>query len=415
MSKDDDKNNITQNEIVGEQSAVIQENSRAINVKSAAIGLVGGVAGALIALGISSSYQGNKQNDVLAKIERQAAYIDELKTDREREFSRVFKSIADLNDKSNLHEIGLDSLENTIHQSQEQQATQLQNITEATINLTEEIDVLKNQIATIEASTLEHAGVTHQAATGAEIVALTQQITALEEKIALLPSLQQQLEVEIKARAALEANLNQQLKNISDMIERQEQTFQELQNIVSLMTAAPPPASDQSMAMLIAANSLKTAIDRGGSYSNELQIFTPLAPADLKLDVLEKYAASGLPNIATLSANFAKLADEIADTEKTLPEGAGLTDQILHQGSQLYSSRPIGDIEGTGAAAIAARMEVAIANGDFDRAMSEAQALPQEARTIAADFLDILQARQTVDALLSRLIATALQEKETTQ
>jgi len=414
----EEENSKTQANIV-EKKDITNPSTNDSWYKNGGIGLAGGVVGALIVMVLSTLFQDEKQDDLALKIEAQAERIEELKIDREKEFSKILTTISDLNIAHQGYETVLESLNEDVHRStvtQESQATQLQNITEVTISLGGEIENLKDRLAMFETLPSRNDALEHQEIWGAELAILKTRLEALEQEGATISELTQQLE-------QMRSNYNQQLEqlqanyetistHISDALIKQNQEIKNIQSMIDSLSSVPPPTSDQGMAMLIAANSLKAAVERGGSYRNELQVFSPLAPANVSLDVLEKYATSGLPNIAELSQRFAKLADEIAATENTLPEDAGITDQLLHQGSRLYSSRPVGNVEGSDAAAIAARMEVAINNGDFFRALNEAQNLPEDAKTLAADFIELLQAREAVDALLSRLIATTLQEEK---
>jgi len=414
----DEENN--HNEV---QPKDVQEQANNSWLKIAGIGLVGGVVGALAVSVLVPSFQ---QDKILPQITAQAERTEELKADREREFSRVFNAIAELNlqldEHNRQYELSLKNVNEALAQlrsdTQEQAIAPFENLSQATIDLGEKLAELQNNLAQLQAQVQAQANTTPASPTNqdnlvADITSLKTHVEALQQQqndgdkntLSQINGLSSQIN-------DLSFSLEGLQNNMSQQFEARDLAIKDLQRDVATLSSAPPPASDQSMAMLIAANSLKSAVDRGGSFDAELQIFTHLAPSNLDLDLLEHYAASGLPNIAELSRNFASLADAIAASDNSLPENAGLADQLLHQGSQLYSSRPVGEVEGTGAAAVAARMEVAIQAGDFSRALSEASALPPEAKALAADFIDILTARQTIDKLLSQIIANALQEQD---
>jgi len=385
--------------------------------KSGGIGLIGGVIGALIITALAPfSQQNTVMEQISAQIERQAERIDEAKSDREKEFSRVFEAISELNEKSRTHEATIETLKNQVSQTtrmQGNQATKLQDLTQTTAGLSKEMEGLKDLLAEFEARPQPSALATDQADERREVAALKAQISSLEEKVETISQLTQRWEEEEQQWEEEDTNAREAAKEaaekLTDMILKQKKEIEDLQiRVHALMYESR--VSNVSLVKLIAAQSLKRAVDRGGSYREEWEIFSPYAPLWLPLDALKKYADSGLPNNVELSRRFARLADEIAAVENTLPEGAGLTDQLLHQGSRLYSARPVGDVEGDGAAAIAARMEVALAEGDFTRFWDEYRTLPQEAKTLMADFMDIFHARKDADRLLSRFIADALQE-----
>jgi len=437
MAQEEKSNNETAIETVGRH-----EKQGGAPWVGAGLGLVGGVVGALAITFASPFFQTESQDNIAPQIEAQATQIQALSarleqmgeetsilnTDWEKAATRILDTLATLDNQIRQVEDAAKNADKTASLATEigqAQETQLQDLTEATVSLTEEMDGLKNRLEQIEAQTVSSLNQLEQGQLGQEQVeqgqldwdgqinTLKTQIEALERQIGTLPQIMQKLEAQGETFSTLIDGQNVSIESIvADMtasFEQQKQAIETLTRHVAEIKLAPP-ASDHSLAMLVAAQSLKTAIDRGGSYKGELQIFAPLAPATFSVELLEKYADSGLPNIAELTSRFTKLADEIAALDESLPEDASLTDQLLQQGSRLYSSRPVGEVEGNDSAAIAARMEVAIGQGDLTRALNEARNLSPEAKALGSDFLEMLLARENVDALLQRLIADLLQE-----
>jgi len=427
MAQEEKSNNETAIETVGRH-----EKQGGAPWVGAGLGLVGGVVGALAITFASPFFQTESQDNIAPQIEAQATQIQALSarleqmgeetsilnTDWEKAATRILDTLATLDNQIRQVEDAAKNADKTASLATEigqAQETQLQDLTEATVSLTEEMDGLKNRLEQIEAQTVSSLNQLEQGQLDwdGQINTLKTQIEALERQIGTLPQIMQKLEAQGETFSTLIDGQNVSIESIvADMtasFEQQKQAIETLTRHVAEIKLAPP-ASDHSLAMLVAAQSLKTAIDRGGSYKGELQIFAPLAPATFSVELLEKYADSGLPNIAELTSRFTKLADEIAALDESLPEDASLTDQLLQQGSRLYSSRPVGEVEGNDSAAIAARMEVAIGQGDLTRALNEARNLSPEAKALGSDFLETLLARENVDALLQRLIADLLQE-----
>lgn len=168
------------------------------------------------------------------------------------------------------------------------------------------------------------------------------------------------------------------------------------------------PIQGKEIAAITAANSLRNAIDRGGSYANELAILENLSPDVKSLDDLKQYADKGIPNQAELSDEFASVADRIARTENRPADDAGFGEKLWASAKGLVSSRPIGNVEGDNAGAIAARMEEAIKKGDNDRALSEWQNLPQSAKDVSSDFVAKLKIRCDADAVLSDILGNLM-------
>ncbi|TGR36148.1 phage tail protein, partial [bacterium M00.F.Ca.ET.199.01.1.1] len=69
--------------------------------------------------------------------------------------------------------------------------------------------------------------------------------------------------------------------------------------------------------------------------------------------------------------------------------------------------RPVGAVEGKGAPETVARMEVAVNKGDYAKALSEYDTLPDAVKAAGADFAGKLKARLEVEKQLEALIAGA--------
>ncbi|KEC56003.1 COG4223 family protein [Bartonella koehlerae] len=162
-------------------------------------------------------------------------------------------------------------------------------------------------------------------------------------------------------------------------------------------------------ALFVAINSLKNAVERGGSYVNELKILQQLSPSIEGLDLLQKTASIGFPSSAQLAADFANVADAIVATQKIVASDAGFFERILAWIKALIILRPIGNVEGMTLEAIAARMEVAIQTGDYERALSEWQTLPQNAKDVSVNFVHQLERYVAVHNLLQKLLLSAQQ------
>ncbi|MBB4075824.1 hypothetical protein GGR08_000105 [Bartonella fuyuanensis] len=162
-------------------------------------------------------------------------------------------------------------------------------------------------------------------------------------------------------------------------------------------------------ALFTAISSLKNAIERGGSYNNELKLLRQLSPSIGGLDLLQKTATVGLPSAVQLSIDFSHVADAIVGTQNIVASDAGFFDRILAWIKGLIVSRPIGNVEGTTLGAIAARMEVAIQTGDYDKALSEWQSLPQNAKDVSMDFVQKLERHITIQQVLQQLLLSVQQ------
>ncbi|WP_455476180.1 COG4223 family protein [Bartonella sp. B17] len=163
-------------------------------------------------------------------------------------------------------------------------------------------------------------------------------------------------------------------------------------------------------ALFIAINSLKNAVERGGSYINELKTVQQLSPSIEGFDLLQKTATVGLPNSAQLSADFARVADAIVGTQNIVAPDVSFFERIWAWIKGLIVLRPVGNVEGMTIGAIAARMEVAIQKGDYEKALSEWQTLPQSAKDVSEGFVHQLEKHIAVHNFLQQLLVVTQQE-----
>lgn len=224
---------------------------------------------------------------------------------------------------------------------------------------------------------------------------LTQRLSALEAKLKTTSTQAEQ------ANAALSGD-NDAVQALKDQL-------------AALQTKIDNRANQPDMAAIIAVNALKSAIDRGGSYANELQTYLALQPQGTDAVAhLEALAQTGVPTLSQLNTQFSTLADQMVAAENKPAADAGIWDQLVGSAKGLVRSRPVGDVSGTDAGSVAARIEFALQNGDTERALAEWAQLPDAAKLVGQNFYNALLARRDADALLAKLIAQTAQPAATT-
>ncbi|RCS22426.1 hypothetical protein DUT91_18685 [Phyllobacterium salinisoli] len=218
---------------------------------------------------------------------------------------------------------------------------------------------------------------------------LTNRVAMLEEKLA---SAQTQA-----AQAATTAS--QDSGSIAEVQSR----------LTALESRVAEDARQPAIAAAIAATALKSAIDRGGSFNAELDAYASVAPQSAAdIEALREFAGKGVPTMADLNTRFDDVANRIVATERDTDPNAGFVDQLMASAKSLVKVRPVGEVSGQGVGPITARIEAALRTGDLDRAIAEWETLPQDAKTVSADFVAEMKARRDTDALVSRTLAAAL-------
>lgn len=229
----------------------------------------------------------------------------------------------------------------------------------------------------------------------ADVSALTERLTSLERQLSDAKNQADHAAAGVSGNSGTISSLEQKLVSLEDKVSE---------------TARQPDAS-----ALIAANALKTAIDRGGSFKAELDTYSSVAPQDTSVQELASFAERGVPTTADLNAWFGPVANKIIATENKLPADAGIWDQLVASAKGLVSVRPVaGNVSGTGAGPTTARMEAALQAGDLERAVSEWEQLSADAKAVSSEFAGQMKARHDADALIQRVVTESLKPKTAT-
>ena len=160
-------------------------------------------------------------------------------------------------------------------------------------------------------------------------------------------------------------------------------------------------------ALLLVVGQLREAVNRGDPYEVELRAARRVAPADdaATLDVLAAGAATGVARGNALIAAFPAVAKDILRAAIAPPDG-DFWQRTLNKASSLVSLRRI-DGQGDGTAAVVARAEARVKEGDLAKGLQELAALQGDPAQIAAAWMTSAAARVATDRALSELAATA--------
>ncbi len=237
-------------------------------------------------------------------------------------------------------------------------------------------------IAAQIASTNDAIAQIKAAPAGDDAAALEQKISALESQIAVLP-------------AGGTAGDGAAFKALSDK--------------VAALEAAPQSANGAgAVALAIAASGLKAAIDRGGSFMNELETYATVAPASADIEALRTLAAKGVPSKADLVSGFSDAANAMLSASRVSDPNLGFFAQLTESAKNLVKARPVGDIAGDTPEALVARMEIDLGRGDLDGVLAESAKLPDASKKAGAEYLSAVTARRDTDGLVTKALAAAI-------
>lgn len=180
------------------------------------------------------------------------------------------------------------------------------------------------------------------------------------------------------------------------------------EDLAALSRRMDTESANPEVAIAIAAVALRSAVDSGEPFTLQLETYASVAPGSPELEALRELAATGVPSRAKIAAAAGEAANAIVRAAHRLPPDAGFLERMLASLRSLVKVRPVGMVEGDTPAAIAARMEVAIQENDFETAVREFESLPPQAQEAGADFIAQVRARLEADRLIDRALASVL-------
>lgn len=292
-----------------------------------------------------------------------------------------------------------------------------------------EIAALKSEVAALKSSPVSDVS-TQLAATldqvKADVAALKAapvtagpgegQVKALSDKIAELETALAALRNESGTAAVDLGPLNSKLTALDTQMQSAQQGAAALEGRLStveqqasqLAGKVDAQASQPKIALAIAASALKAALDRGAPFTAELDTFAAVRPDAPQIAILRPFAEKGIPTRVDITTGVDDAANAMVSAATPVDPDQGILQRLLTSAESLVKVRPIGAVEGKGAPETVARMEVAVKQGDYARALSEFDTLPETAKTAGADFAAKLRARQEAEAAVNELVSGAM-------
>lgn len=262
-------------------------------------------------------------------------------------------------------------------------------------------------------ATLDHRiaaleGAAGQAAEGnkASLAALAKRLDALEQAAKNPPAPPDDPRV-----AALSGKLDDINAQIAKL-QAASAAESDLQPLVARAEAAAQTAKDAAAkresaeALLVVTGQLHDAVERGGSYANELAAARKVAPPEA-LDALTALAASadsGVTPLQTLIDSYPPVASAVARAAMMADADEGFWGRLEQKASTLVSVRKTDGV-GNDPAAIAARAEKDLNAKNLAGAVKELSSLDGPSAAAAKDWLKAAQARLNAEQALSDLTA----------
>lgn len=269
--------------------------------------------------------------------------------------------------------------------------------------LSDALDQVKADVAALKTSAGSQVGDT------AGVTELRDKVAAMETTVTALGQAGSTAPVDLGPIDEKLASLDTLVKNTSDAASEQQGRIGALEQSVSqLSTKVEAQASQPKIALAIAASALKAALDRGAPFAAELETFAAIAPDAPQLATLRTYAEKGVATRADIASGTDATATAMVSAATPLDQNAGFLQNLMSSAESLVKVRPIGAVEGAGVPETVARMEAAIRQGDYAKALVEYDTLPDAVKAAGSDLAEKLKARLDVEAQIDALIAQAM-------
>lgn len=170
---------------------------------------------------------------------------------------------------------------------------------------------------------------------------------------------------------------------------------------------------DHALAFLLAVGQLRTAVETGRSFEDEMKMVTALAPDGVDVGgqtaPFRPLAGTGIPTLTALQQSFAALGAKVIRASALPDETAGWWSRTVDRLLTVITVRRIdGDALGDGPAAVVSRTEALLNHGALSEAVSELEKLSGASAEVAAPWLAQATARVAADQALNDLTSEAL-------
>jgi hypothetical protein len=196
---------------------------------------------------------------------------------------------------------------------------------------------------------------------------------------------------DLDALAARIATLESAVKTLADGVKHQ--------------TAS---ADDRVARLMIAAEALRAAVERGAPYQAELAAAKSLGADQSVTTPLEPFAGSGVPSAAGLARELAGLTPALQQAAEPASNNGSFLGRLESNAQRLVRITPVDAPPGDDPASVVTRIGVDAAHTDIAAALADIAKLPDAAKPLVAAWVAKAQARNAAIAASQKLVADAL-------
>jgi hypothetical protein len=214
------------------------------------------------------------------------------------------------------------------------------------------------------------------------------------------------VELQKAAKPAAPVVQRADLDALASRIAALEQTAKRLQ--AELGERAGGPGGDRSLRLLVVANALQAAVERGAPYVAELNAAKAAAANPAALAPLEPFAKAGVPGADALARELLALVPALSKAVGATSRDGGFIDRLKANAEKIVRVRPVDEAPGDDASAVVQRIEARASQGNLAGALAEVAKLPPPARAVAKDWTARAEARNAAIEASRRFATDAL-------
>jgi hypothetical protein len=264
------------------------------------------------------------------------------------------------------------------------------------------IDGLAARIASIESKTNKPAVAAPDPAAAARLDALEKSLAAVRGELSSLRAQSEKLAAavnDVKSTPGESASpldlaaINERIAGIERATRAQE---------------GAKPVDDVPLRRVVVASLLDISVRQGDAYAAALAAAKSLAPGPDALKPLDGFAATGVPNAASLSRELLNLVPKLSPpAQENSTTGTGLVDRLQAGAAKLVRIERT-DTNGNDRGNVVARITAAALRNDFSEARRELNTLAPADRAAAQSWIDKADARDAALAASRQFAAEAM-------
>ena len=181
-----------------------------------------------------------------------------------------------------------------------------------------------------------------------------------------------------------------------------------VKSLTDEVTRRTSSADDRVARLIVVAEALRAAVERGASFPSELSAAKSFGADQGLVAQLEPFAAEGLPSAATLAQQLSALTPALRQASgPAASDGGSFLGRLENNAQRLVRITPVDAPVGDDPASVIARINVDAAHADITAALADIAKLPDATKSVTGPWVKKAEARNAAIAASQRIAADA--------